>query len=401
MTARIMDNQTLDEIMDNMLTYVIDSKSHVFGIVEDTRSEYEKLRVELEEVKLQVVEKIENTVRLDLLARAARQKLTEVDGEINKYTESQVKSVYETVQTIQEQHFLSLKEERVLNHRRKELENRLQTLLEKLQKAELLVARISIVLNYLNTDLKQVSHLHEDDKQKQEFGFQLIQAQEEERIKLSREIHDGPAQTLASILMQSDFLIKTYRQRPEEDARKELGDIKERVRCALGEVRRIIYDLRPMALDDIGLVPALNKYLKSLESYKHIEIKFEYYGYGQSEKRLNSKIEVAIFRIIQEAVQNACKHANPSTISVRLDFLGNKINVFVQDDGVGFPIGKSQSENSFGLIGMKERVKLLNGDFIIESLLDVGTTIRITLDVEIEKELEMSFQNQTSENFQK
>ncbi|WP_129689769.1 sensor histidine kinase [Gottfriedia acidiceleris] len=397
MTARKMDNQTLDEIMDTMLSSVIDSKSHVFGIVEDTRSEYEKLRVELEEVKLQVVEKIENTVRLDLLARAARQKLTEVDGDYNRYTESQVKAVYETAQNIQEQHFLSLKEEKVLNHRRKELENRLQTLLEKLQKAELLVARISIVLNYLNTDFNQVSHLLEDAKQKQEFGFQLIQAQEEERIKLSREIHDGPAQTLASILMQSDFLIKTYRQRPEEDARKELGDIKEQVRCALGEVRRIIYDLRPMALDDLGLVPALNKYLKSLESYKHIEIKFEYCG--QSKKRLNSKIEVAIFRIIQEAVQNACKHADPSTIFVRLEFLRNKINVYVQDDGVGFPVGEGQSENSFGLIGMKERVELLNGDFIIESILDVGTTIRITLDVEIENELEMAFQNETSENF--
>ncbi|WP_088012455.1 sensor histidine kinase [Gottfriedia acidiceleris] len=394
MIARKMDNQTLDEIMDSMLSSVIDSKSHVFGIVEDTRSEYEKLRVELEEVKLQVVEKIENTVRLDLLAKEARKKLTEVDGAC---TEFEVKAVYETAKNIQEQYFLSLKEEKVLNHRRKELENRLQALLEKLQKAELLVARISIVLNYLNTDFKQVNHLLEDAKRKQEFGFQLIQAQEEERIKLSREIHDGPAQTLASILMQSDFLIKTYRQRPEEDARKELRDMKEQVRCALGEVRRIIYDLRPLALDELGLVPALNKYFQSLESYKHIEIKFEFYG--QSKKRHNSKLEVAIFRIIQEAVQNACKHADASTIFVRLEFLRNKINIFVKDDGVGFPVGESQKENSFGLIGIKERVELLNGDFKIESILDLGTTIRITLDVEIENELEMAFQNETSENF--
>ncbi|PGL71479.1 sensor histidine kinase [Bacillus sp. AFS055030] len=396
MSSRKMDNQTLDEIMDNMLSSIIDSKSHVFGIVEDTRSEYETLRVALEEVKLQVVEKVENTVRLDLLAREARKKLTEVDGEKNRY-ESHVKAAYETANNLQKQYFLSLKEEKVLNHRRKELESKLQTLLEKLQKAELLIARISIVLNYLNTDFKQVSHLLEDVKQKQEFGFQLIQAQEEERIRLSREIHDGPAQTLASILMQSDYLIKTYRQRTEEDARKELGDIKEQVRCALGEVRRIIYDLRPNALDDLGLVPALNKYLKSLESYKHIEIKFEYCG--QNEKRLNSKIEIAIFRIIQEAVQNACKHANPTTIFVRLEFLRNKINVFVQDDGVGFPVGENQRENSFGLKGMKERVELLNGDFIIDSILNVGTTIRITLNVEIESEIEMVVQNKASENF--
>lgn len=389
MTARKMDNQTLDEIMDNMLTSVIDSKSHVFEIVEDTRSEYEKLRAELEEVKLQVVEKIENTAKLDLLVRAARQKLAEaeVDGDYN--TESQVKDTYEMIQSIQDQHFLSLKEEKILIHRRKELENRLHTLLEKLQRAELLVARISIVLNYLNTDFKQASHLLEDAKQKQEFGFQLIQAQEEERLKLSREIHDGPAQTLASVLMRSDFLIKTYRQRPEEDARKELGDMKEQVRSALGEVRRIIYDLRPMALDDSGLVPALNKYLKSLESYKHIEIKFEYSG--QSEKRLNSKLEVAIFRLVQEAVQNAFKHAEPSTIFVKLEFLGKRINVLVKDDGVGFPVEAGQSENSFGLTGMKERVELLNGDFKIESKLNIGTIIRITLDVEIENALNLKF----------
>mgnify|MGYP001034318014 CR=1 FL=1 len=387
MTTRKLDKQTLDEVMDNMITTVIDSKSQVFDIVEDTRSEYERLRVELEEVKVQVVEKIENTARLDLLVRAARQKLMEVDGDFKRYTEAQVKDAYEMAHNIQEQHILSLKEEKVLIQRRNELERRLQSLLDQLQRAELLVARISIILNYLKTDFQQVSQLLEDAKQKQAFGFQLIQAQEEERLKLSREIHDGPAQMLANILMRSDFLIKTYRQRPQEDAIKELKDMKEQVRSALGEVRRIIYDLRPMALDDLGLVPTLSKYLKSLEEYNHIAIKFDYCG--NNEKRLNTKLEVAIFRLIQEAVQNACKHANPSTIFVKLEFLRNKINVLVKDDGIGFAIDGDHNENSFGLIGMKERVELLDGEFKIESTLNVGTTIRIALEVEVESELEV------------
>jgi two-component system, NarL family, sensor histidine kinase DegS len=387
MTTRKMDKQTLDEVMNNMITTVIDSKSQVFDIVEDTRSEYERLRVELEEVKVQVIEKIENTARLDLLVRAARQKLMEVDGDFKRYTESQVKDAYEMAQNIQEQHILSLKEEKVLIHRRNELERRLQTLLDQLQRAELLVARISIILNYLKTDFQQVSQLLEDAKQKQAFGFQLIQAQEEERLKLSREIHDGPAQMLANILMRSDFLIKTYRQRPQEDAIKELNDMKEQVRSALGEVRRIIYDLRPMALDDLGLVPTLKKYLKSLEQYNHISIQFDYLG--NNEKRLNTRLEVAIFRLIQEAVQNACKHANPSTVFVKLEFLQNKINVLVKDDGVGFSVEAGQGENSFGLVGMKERVELLNGDFKIESTLNVGTTIRINLEVEVDAEVEV------------
>ncbi len=384
MTTRKMDKQTLDEVMNNMITTVIDSKSQVFDIVEDTRSEYERLRIELEEVKVQVVEKIENTARLDSLVRAARQKLMEVDGDFKRYTESQVKDAYEMAQNIQEQHILSLKEEKVLIHRRNELERRLQTLLDQLRRAELLVARISIILNYLKTDFQQVSQMLEDAKQKQAFGFQLIQAQEEERLKLSREIHDGPAQMLANILMRSDFLIKTYRQRPEEDAIKELKDMKEQVRSALGEVRRIIYDLRPMALDDLGLIPTLSKYLKSLEDYNHISIQFDYCG--NNERRLDTKLEVAIFRLIQEAVQNACKHANPSTIIVKVEFLRNKINVLVRDDGVGFNVENGEKENSFGLVGMKERVELLNGDFKIDSKLNFGTTIRITLEIEIDAE---------------
>lgn len=385
MSPRNFDKQTLDEIMSNMITTVHDSKSQVFEIVEDTRKEYERLRIELEEVKVQVVEKIQNTAKLDLLVRAARQKLMEVDSDYKRFTESQVKDAYEMAQNIQSQHILSLKEEKVLIKRRNDLERRLHDLLEQVKKAELLVARISIILNYLQTDFQQFSQMLEDAKNKQAFGFQLIQAQEEERLKLSREIHDGPAQMLANILMRSDFLIKTYRQRPEEDAIKELKDMKEQVRSALGEVRRIIYDLRPMALDDLGLVPTLRKYLKSLEEYNHISIQFDYKG--NNEQRLDTKIEVAIFRLIQEAVQNACKHAKPSLILVSLEIVKNKINVMIKDDGIGFDFEDGKKENSFGLVGMKERVELLNGELMIDSKLNIGTTIRINLEVELETEV--------------
>ena len=182
MTTRKMDKQTLDEVMNNMITTVIDSKSQVFDIVEDTRSEYERLRVELEEVKVQVVEKIENTARLDLLVRAARQKLMEVDGDFKRYTEAQVKDAYEMAQNIQEQHILSLKEEKVLIHRRNELERRLQTLLDQLRRAELL---IGTYFNYFKLSSKEqtFSKLVKFSKmrnKKQAFGFKVNQAQEEE-----------------------------------------------------------------------------------------------------------------------------------------------------------------------------------------------------------------------------
>ncbi len=94
---------------------------------------------------------------------------------------------------------------------------------------------------------------------KQDFGIRIIAAQEEERKRLSREIHDGPAQMLANVLMRTDLIERTYREKGIEYALAEIADLKKTVRNALSEVRRIIYDLRPMALDDLGIVPTLKK----------------------------------------------------------------------------------------------------------------------------------------------
>jgi two-component system sensor histidine kinase DegS len=378
-TTRKIDKDTIDGIIDNMITTVTDSKEQVFEIVQDTRTEYERLKVELEEVKVSVIEKIQNTSKLELLVKAARNRLMEVDSNFNKYSEEDVKDTYEIAQQLQNQLLISMREEKALIVRRNELERRLQSLLEQLRRADLLVARISVILNFLHEDFQQVSQMLEDAKQKQAFGFKLIQAQEEERLKLSHEIHDGPAQMLANIMMRSDFLIKTYRQRSEEESIKELSDMKEHVRTALTEVRRIIYDLRPMALDDLGLVPTLKKYLKTVEEYKHNSIRFDYIG---KEHRLDSKMEIALFRLVQEAVQNACKHSNASLIQVKIEFCGKKVNLLVKDNGIGFDVETSPKENSFGLIGMKERVELLNGCFELHSRMNEGTSVKIAIEVE-------------------
>jgi len=378
MTTRKIDKDTLDGVIDNMISTVTDSKEQVYEIVQDTRSEYERLKLELEEVKVSVIEKIQNTSKLELLVRSARKRLMEVDRDFKRYSEDEVKDAYEIAQQLQNQHNISLREEKALISRRNDIERRLQSLLEQLRKADVLVARISVILNFLQDDFQQVSQMLEDAKQKQAFGFKLIQAQEEERLKLSHEIHDGPAQMMANIMMRSDFLIKTYRQFSEDETLKELQDMKEQVRTALTEVRRIIYDLRPMALDDLGLVPTLNKYLKTLEEYKHNTIRFDYIG---DEHRLESKMEVALFRLVQEAVQNACKHSNATLIQVKIEFRQNQVNLLVKDNGIGFDVETSPKENSFGLIGMKERVELLDGSFELQSQVKKGTSVKISIKI--------------------
>ena len=147
------------------------------------------------------------------------------------------------------------------------------------------------------------------------------------------------------------------------------------VRSALYEVRRIIYDLRPMALDDLGLVPTLKKYLQTIEEYHNYHPQIEFINLGL-EKRLPSNYEVALFRLIQESVQNALKHAQACQIKVQLEITESAVRVEIKDNGKGFDLSQKKS-NSFGLIGMRERVDLLGGEITFDSKIGKGTTVKI------------------------
>jgi two-component system sensor histidine kinase DegS len=179
-------------------------------------------------------------------------------------------------------------------------------------------------------------------------------------------------------MMRSDLIERIYKENGTEEAFKEIKSLKLMVRSALYEVRRIIYDLRPMALDDLGLIPTLKKYLKTIEEYHHTtKIQFSTIG---KEARLPGKYEVALFRLIQESVQNALKHAEASTITVKLEMRREQIIVMIKDDGKGFDKNESKQE-SFGLIGMRERVELLSGELSIDTKIDKGTIIMINVPI--------------------
>ena len=238
------------------------------------------------------------------------------------------------------------------------------------------MSQITVVLQYLNSDLREMSDVLDMFKQKQDFGFKIIEAQEAERKKLSRDIHDGPAQMLANVMVRSDLTERIFRERGPEEALLEIRSLKQMVRSALSEVRRIIYDLRPMALDDLGLIPTLRKYLQTIGEYNpQIEFKFQVYG---QEKRLEPNYEVALFRLAQEAVQNAIKHAEASVIIVKLELLNDKGTLTVRDNGKGF-VPQKHTEGSFGIMGMNERVDTLEGELTIQSSVGGGTLVYIQI----------------------
>src|SRR5699024_3660887 len=151
--------------------------------------------------------------------------------------------------------------------------------------------------------------------------------------------------------------------------------VRKMIRSSLYEVRRIIYDLRPMALDDLGLVPTIKKYVASIAEYNDTSIEFVSFG---EDKRLPREYEVALFRLVQESIQNAVKHADASLIKVKLDIDGRNLIMVVSDDGKGFD-PSLKCYKSFGLIGMSARVEMLDGKLSISTGEGKGTKVYITI----------------------
>lgn len=365
----------LNKILDEMLEVVSNSKDEIFEIGEQSRKEYQEVELELQLVKEKVIKIIDEGDKLERRVKQSRIRLSEVSKNFKSYSEQEVKQVYDETHKLQSELLILREKEEQLKIRRNELERRLINLSETVERAENLIGKISVVLNYLTDDLKGVYETLESAREKEEFGLRIIDAQEEERRRLSREIHDGPAQSLANVMLRSELIERTFRERGIEEAIREVKEVKNMVRSALYEVRRIIYDLRPMALDDLGLVPTLQKYLKTIQEYSNIEIKFVVIG---EEKRLPSKYETALFRLVQEAVQNAVKHSQASLIQVNFELRYQNVNIIVVDNGIGF-VKEQKEKSSFGLIGMKERIDILGGTLDIHSELNKGTKVMIKI----------------------
>ncbi|OAH54587.1 MULTISPECIES: sensor histidine kinase [Bacillaceae] len=382
MSIKNADTKLLDTILDKMVETVDESKDQIFSIAEQSRRDYETLMTELELVKSHIQFALIEHEELERKVKMARHRLSEVSRDFSIYSEDVVREAYEKAHDLQMQLIVLRQNEKQLLNRRNDLDRRLLSVHTTIERAEHLVSQTAVVLNYLTQDMKQFGKALEQAQSKQAFGLQVMEAQEEERKRLSREIHDGPAQMMANLLVRSDLIEKIYREYGVEEAFKEIRDLKKMVRSALYEVRRIIYDLRPMALDDLGLIPTLKKYLATVNEYNRSEsakpdIQFVNMG---MDKRLPTKLEVALFRLIQESVQNALKHADASVIQVKLEINKEHVLAVVKDNGKGFVVSEKKS-GSFGIMGMKERVELLEGDITFHSKPSEGTAVLISVPV--------------------
>jgi len=194
-----------------------------------------------------------------------------------------------------------------------------------------------------------------------------VSAQELERRRLARELHDETGQALTSVLLG----LKAVEEAASPEEKRAAGaELRELVVQTLQDVRRLAVELRPRALDDFGLVPALERLTGSLAEHTGIAVDFES---ALGDERLPSELETALYRIVQESLTNVVKHARATRASVLVARREGVVVVVIEDDGAGFEPGRPN--DGLGLLGMRERAELVDGTLTIESREGGGTTI--------------------------
>lgn len=374
-----VDVKALDKIVKQAISAVNKSKSQIYDIYEVARSETENVRKELERIQKETADVIFKVDELERGERRARIRLMEVSRDFKLHSEQEIRSAYDDARNIQVQLAVSREHEQNLRRQRDDLELRLRNLSQTVEKAEHLVSQVGAVLDYLGSQMNTAVFQIENLQNAQALGAQAIRMQEEERRRVARDIHDGPAQAIANIVFRAEVCEKLI-DTDLERAKAELRGLREHVRECLRDVRKIIFDLRPMALDDLGLLATLRSVLDSVRDRHCILTEITVTG---EEKRFESYQEIGIFRIVQEALNNVIKHAEAKTIRVQVEFSRVGVAVVIVDDGKGFQVDPDKQEQGhFGLLGMQERVALLRGKVTIKSEVGRGTRVLVRVPFE-------------------
>ena len=199
----------------------------------------------------------------------------------------------------------------------------------------------------------------------------MIQAQESERQRLSRQMHDGPAQALSNFILQTEIAMRLF-DIDQAKAKDELENLKLSATRSFQQVRDFIFELRPMMLDDLGLVPTLKRYADAIREQTNVDIQLLLTG---MERRFENYIEVMVFRSVQELLGNAIREGQASKVTISVDTGEKNVKVGIEDNGKGFDVEGHSEGNYVGIKIIKDRVELLGGYMDISSIVGQGTRI--------------------------
>lgn len=242
------------------------------------------------------------------------------------------------------------------------------------------IGELAVAFNTMTEALAQAEiERQERDELRSQYVSGVITAQEDERKRIARELHDSTGQSLTSLLVGLRNLqdVDTVEHMPER-----IDELRHIVSQTLDEVRQMAWQLRPAMLDDLGLISALQRYIDDYQQRFDIQVDFVAMDIDM---RLPMELETIIYRVIQEALTNVARHAQAKTVSVIIDHRSEDIRIIVEDDGVGFKADNIRDRKSLGLQGIRERVALFNGKLTIETETGKGTSLFIEIPFDDQK----------------
>jgi two-component system, NarL family, sensor histidine kinase UhpB len=244
-----------------------------------------------------------------------------------------------------------------------------------------LVVEVNALWDRLEAD---AATIREKTEQAERLAAQVIMAQEDERRRVARELHDEAGQALTAVIIGLErglaSMPEVYATDLPIQPRQLISNLRDLAAQTLDEVRKLALELRPSVLDDLGLVAALRQYVRSTEERSGLAAQLSVVGWDEDDSRLPPEVETALFRITQEAMTNAIRHAQAQSVQVRLKRSRAEVSLEVRDDGVGLrSVPPRDAREHLGMFGMRERARLLGGEFHASPVSPRGTLVRVRI----------------------
>ena len=338
---------------------------------DEARTELDQVQKELKEIDLLLQQTSAEVDRLGQRNAQATSSLKQMEANLDTVPRTDLHAAYTAALDAQKRLFM------------------MRGQLEKLQSDQHNIGRYVLYLRKIGESLASVpatgsaaaqASAPESDTASQSSIVRIIEAQEQERQRLVRQLHDGPAQSLTNLILQAEICERVF-DTDANRARQELGELKTAVTSTFQKVRDYMFDLRPMMLDDLGLLPTIRRYVDHFNEKSSVPAVLTVTG---SERRFAPYKEVVVFRVIQELLANVRAHSHATRAQVFVDVSDDMIQVTVEDNGSGFSVAEvlnSPQPKGIGLSTLRERVSMLRGDIRIDSAAGRGTKITLQMPI--------------------
>jgi len=337
------------------------------SFLEETHRDYEQTQRDLKEIDILIKQSAAEVERLAQRNAQVTSYVRQLQRNFETLPREDIREAYEALSDVQQRLFT------------------MRGQLEKLQSDQRNLERLAEFQQRLTDLTEGMGPLPSKARRKsgdQPNVIRVIQTEEAVRQGLVRRMHDGAASSLSNFILQAEICQRFFDINPDR-ARSELNALKSAAAATFSDVKDFIFDLRPMMLDDLGVVPTLRRYVESFQEKNGVPVPITITGV---ERRLESHIEVTIFRSVQELLNNALTHGQATQVQVSLDLAQDQVLAVVEDNGGGFNADEAfhSDTRTIGLSTLRERIEMLGGEINIQSSLGQGTRVEFSVPIEAE-----------------